>query len=132
MSKFFDFSVRKSFWGCVLFYFSFFIIGALSSGVFAYLVAYMFGLGTGNFAEDFSGGITIGAKFSVVFCFALTAFVVYRKKLTLSWYLMALLAALLAIPLGLILGLVPATYLISKPHPDSLSNDGKPVQISGE
>ena len=128
MSKFFDFSVRKSFWGCVLFYFAFFIIGALSSGI----VAYVFVSGTGNFAEDFAEGITIGKKFSVVFCFALTAFVVYRKKLTSSWYLMALLAALLAILLGLILGLVPATYLMSKPYPDSLGNDGKSVQILEE
>ena len=108
------FSDRKNFWGCLLSYIIFFIFGVLLSIIYTYLIIPH----DVTFTEGFTKGAELGQKFSVVYSAILTAYIVRRKKLAPAWYLMSLLAAILAILMAMVLGLIPAAYLMSKTHPD--------------
>jgi len=67
--------------------------------------------------ETLQTGHKIGLVFSVILC-PLISFVILAKKKLLNnvfYIIVALLSGLLALPLGAILGLIPAAFLTTRP-----------------
>ncbi len=95
--------------------------------MFGVLIGAVSGAAAGAVTGDGESGYTAGIVASVIYVALLSAAICMKKSLSIGWYLLAVLAPMLAIFGGALIGLVPTAVLTTRPSmedpaPDSTSS----------
>jgi len=100
-----DFSYKRTTQQAIGFYIAYFVATILVAMILS-----------GIFASDFSGGAKIGSQLAIVVSLVLGFYVIQQKKLTknFNYILLVILAGVLSLFGGALLGLIPVAYLTTK------------------
>ncbi len=110
----FDFSYTRSIKEAIGFYIAFLFLFMLLGGILGGVSTIVFGVSE---EEAFDFGVKIGSVLGVVLTLVLAAVVLHAKKLYthFGYIVLGLLSGVLAIFVGGIGGLIPVTYLTTRP-----------------
>jgi hypothetical protein len=103
----FDFSYQRKPVEAIGFYLSHFIIALLAGAVV--------GAAIGVIGAAMKTIVLAGVVLAVLYSVILTLLTVQQKGISSSYYLLALLAGILAVVLGALGGLIPVTILLTRP-----------------
>ena len=97
------------------FYIAYLLLLVLGCGLLGGIVSLMLPAGA-IYQDGFEAGGKAGAVLSTMVTCIFASLIVYRKKLfSLSYFLLVVLSGFLALLGGALLGLIPVTYLTTRP-----------------
>jgi hypothetical protein len=122
-----DYGFQRTPLQAIGFYLTYFVLGVLVSAALGAVFAT--GSGTSGFEEGVQVGLTVGSVFAVLFTAALS-FVVLRAKGLLGhvgYLLVGLVGVAGAVVAGMLLGLVFAAFLTTRPVSTSIDAVARPI-----